>query len=76
MISQHTLNITSRWVSYLGLLASVIYLLAQGDLFATVMPGFPTWELAGLVGSTLWLVWLLILGVQFRRLNEIAVQKA
>lgn len=70
------LNITSRWVSYLGLLASVIYLLAQGDLFATVVPGFPTWKLAGLVGSTLWLVWLLILGVQFRRLNEIAVQKA
>ncbi|GAB4040653.1 DUF4386 domain-containing protein [Spirosoma gilvum] len=65
-----------RWVSYLGLAASAIYLLAQGDLFATVMPGFPVWEPAGLVGSTLWLVWLLVLGVQFRRIDVAAVQKA
>ncbi|WP_080057996.1 DUF4386 domain-containing protein [Spirosoma aerolatum] len=70
------LTMVSGWVSYLGLVASAIYLLAQGDLFATVLPGFPTWELAGLVGSTLWLVWLLVLGIQFRRLDEVAVQKA
>ncbi|UFH56520.1 DUF4386 domain-containing protein [Spirosoma sp. KNUC1025] len=64
------LNVFPRWVSYLGYVASGIYLLAQGDLFATVLPGFPSWGLAGLVGSTLWLVWLLVVGVQFRRLPE------
>lgn len=67
------LNIFSRWVSYLGYVASGIYLLAQGELFATVIPGFPNWELAGFLGSTLWLVWLLIVGIRFRRLAEESV---
>ncbi len=62
------LKLVPRWVSYLGYAASGIYLLAQADLFATVIPGFPTWSLAGLLGSTGWLVWLLLVGIQFRRL--------
>ncbi|MDX1908332.1 MAG: DUF4386 domain-containing protein [Bacteroidia bacterium] len=53
-----------RWMTVLGCIASVIYLLAQAELFATVMPGFPVWEPAGFIGSTLWLVWLLLLGVR------------
>ncbi|QIP16059.1 DUF4386 domain-containing protein [Spirosoma aureum] len=61
-----------KWISYLGYVASGIYLLAQGDLFATVIPGFPTWELAGLLGSSLWLIWLLVVGVWFRRLADAA----
>lgn len=65
------LQVLPRWVSYLGYVASGIYLLAQGDLFASVIPGFPNWELAGLLGSTLWLAWLLIVGIRFRRLPEI-----
>ncbi|WP_338870126.1 DUF4386 domain-containing protein [Spirosoma sp. SC4-14] len=70
------LTLFPRWISYLGLTTSAIYLLAQGDLFATVVPGFPVWEQAGLVGSTLWLIWLLVLGVRFRCLDRVAVQKA
>lgn len=63
------LGLFPHWVSYLGYGASGIYLLAQAELFATVIPGFPNWELAGLLGSTLWLVWLLVVGIQFRRMD-------
>ncbi|WP_020601340.1 DUF4386 domain-containing protein [Spirosoma spitsbergense] len=62
------LNLFPRWVSYVGYAASAVYLLAQGELFATVIPGFPVWELAGLLGSTGWLVWLIIVGLCFLRL--------
>ncbi|MFD2574229.1 DUF4386 domain-containing protein [Spirosoma soli] len=69
------INLFPRWVSNLGYLASGIYLLAQGDLFATVIPNFPSWGLAGLLGSTLWLVWLLIIGVRFMKLPEKLISK-
>ena len=51
------------WISWLGYLSSIIYLLAQLDLFATVMPNVPVWDAAGFIGSTLWLVWLIAVGV-------------
>jgi hypothetical protein len=53
------------WVSWMGIIASIIYLLAQGELFATVVPGFPAWDMAGFIGSTLWLMWLVITGLMF-----------
>lgn len=56
-----------RWVSYLGYVASVIYLLAQAELFATVIPSFPVWDPAGFLGSTLWLTWLIVLGIFYLR---------
>jgi hypothetical protein len=51
-----------RWLTVLGYLSSVIYLFAQAELFATVMPGLPNWELAGFLGSSLWLLWLMGIG--------------
>ncbi len=57
------------WVSWLAIVSSGIYLMAQAELFATVIPGFPVWGMAGFIGSTLWLIWLMILGVLFIR-NE------
>jgi hypothetical protein len=54
-----------RWISVFGILSSIIYLLAQAELFATVMPQFPVWDMAGFIGSTLWLAWLVIIGLQF-----------
>lgn len=54
-----------QWVNGLGIGSSVIYLLAQAELFATVIKDFPVWDLAGFIGSTLWLVWLIIVGVIF-----------
>ncbi len=53
------------WISWLGIIASIIYLLAQAELFATVIPRFPSWDMAGFIGSTLWLIWLIITGVMF-----------
>ncbi|MFN8355789.1 MAG: DUF4386 domain-containing protein [Spirosomataceae bacterium] len=59
-----------KWVHGLGYLSSLIYLMAQAELFATVMPQFPVWELAGLIGSTLWLVWLVVVGVMLLRQKD------
>lgn len=59
------LKLLPRWVNWLGAISAVIYLLAQAELFATVMPGFPVWEPAGFLGSTLWLVWQVVIGIYF-----------
>lgn len=53
------------WLATSGVFASVIYLCAQAELFATVIPGFPMWQWAGFIGSTLWLMWLIILAILF-----------
>lgn len=63
----HKAALVPSWMTWLGYGASGIYLLAQAELFATVIPGFPVWDLAGFLGSTLWLVWLIALGVYFVR---------
>jgi hypothetical protein len=52
-----------RWIPLSGFFASAIYFLAQGELLATVIPGFPHWANAGLIGSLLWLGWMIALGV-------------
>ncbi|WP_462186338.1 MULTISPECIES: DUF4386 family protein [unclassified Frankia] len=49
-------------VGMLGLVASAIYLLNQGDILATAIPEVPAWEPAGFLGSTLWGVWIATLG--------------
>lgn len=64
------LNLFPKWVSWLGLVSSFIYLLAQAELFATVMPDFPVWDMAGFIGSTLWLVWLVVVGSKMRTLKS------
>lgn len=46
-----------------------IYLLAQVELAATVIPAFPVWPLAGLIGSALWLIWLFLIGVKFLKID-------
>jgi hypothetical protein len=56
-----------RWMAVLGYVASIIYLLAQTELFQTVIPSFPVVGIAGFLGSTLWLVWLVSVGVVFMR---------
>jgi hypothetical protein len=64
-ISFAQLKMMPKWVNWLGIISSVIYLLAQAELFATVIKTFPVWDMAGFIGSTLWLVWLAIVGVMF-----------
>jgi hypothetical protein len=61
------MKILPKWAGWLGIISSLIYLLAQAELLATVIPGFPVWDMAGFTGSTLWLVWLVIVGIKFIR---------
>lgn len=56
-------GILPRWLGAAGFVVSVIYLLNQGDILATAVPGFPVWDLAGLLGSTGWGLWVAALGV-------------
>ena len=61
------LKLFPKWIIWLGYSSSIIYVFAQAELFATVMPGFPVWDLAGFLGSTLWLIWLIIVGIKFMK---------
>lgn len=65
------LRIMQSWVAWLGITSALIYILAQAELFATVIPGFPVWDMAGFAGSTAWLAWLIIVGVKLTRLKPI-----
>ncbi len=56
-------RILPRWLGVTGLAVSGIYLLNQGDVLATAVPGFPVVDLAGLLGSTGWGLWVAALGV-------------
>ncbi|MEI8223803.1 MAG: DUF4386 domain-containing protein [bacterium] len=56
-------KLLKSWVAWLGFVASLIYLLAETELFHTVIPSFPVVDVAGLLGSVLWIVWLISIGV-------------
>jgi len=56
-------RVLPRWLGISGLVVSLLYLLNQGDILATAIPGFPVWDLAGLLGSTGWGLWVAALGV-------------
>jgi uncharacterized protein DUF4386 len=61
-------RVLPRSLGVTGLAVSAVYLLNQGDILATAVPGFPVWDLAGLLGSTGWGLWVAALGVVlFRR---------
>jgi len=68
-IAFEKLKLFPKWIISLGYISSIIYLMAQAELFATVIPGFPVWNLAGFLGSTLWLIWLLIVGIRFLKVE-------
>ncbi|WP_329005323.1 DUF4386 domain-containing protein [Kribbella sp. NBC_00709] len=56
-------RVLPRWIGWAGLAASLLYLANQGDVLATAVPGFPVWDAAGLLGSTAWGLWTILLGV-------------
>jgi Domain of unknown function (DUF4386) len=60
-------RVLPRWLGVTGLAVSAVYLLNQGDILATAVPGFPVWDLAGLLGSTGWGLWVAALGVVLLR---------
>ncbi len=51
------------WLGWFGIMAGLVYSLAQTELLATVIPETPVLDLAGLVGSLLWLAWMILLGI-------------
>lgn len=56
-------RVLPRWLGATGLAVSAVYLVNQGDIVATAVPGFPVWDLAGPLGSTGWGLWVAALGV-------------
>jgi hypothetical protein len=60
-------RVLPRWLGVTGFAVSAVYLLNQGDILATAVPGFPVWSLAGLLGSTGWGLWVATLGVVLLR---------
>ena len=56
-------RVLPRWLGVTGLAVNALYLLNQGDILATAVPGFPVWDLAGPIGSTGWGIWVAVLGV-------------
>jgi hypothetical protein len=63
-------NMIPKWLAWWGFLSSSIYFLAQAELLATVIPGFPVIGIAGFLGSTLWLLWLILLGLKFIKFKQ------
>lgn len=55
-------GVLPRWLGIVGLVINAVYLLNQRDVLATAVPGFPVWDLAGLLGSTGWGLWVAALG--------------
>lgn len=56
-------KIFKPWLAWFGILASLIYALAQTELLATVIPNFPVVPNTGLIGSLLWLAWMIVTGI-------------
>lgn len=52
-----------NWLAYFGFVAAAIYFLAQGEVMETAVDDFPVLDIAGVAGSTLWGIWILVFGV-------------
>lgn len=63
------LKLFPKWTIWLGYISSFIYLFAQTELFATAMPNIPVIDSAGFIGSTLWIIWLLVVGVKIFKIK-------
>jgi hypothetical protein len=60
-------GVLPRWLGVAGLVAGLLYLLNQGEVLATAVPGVPVWEPAGFLGSSAWGLWVVALGVTVLR---------
>lgn len=63
-------KIYKAWIGWFGVVASAIYILAQTELLHTSIPAVPSIDIAGLVGSILWIIWMACLGVLLSRKSE------
>jgi hypothetical protein len=67
-------NLFKSWLAWFGIFASIVYALAQTELLETVIPDFPVVPETGLIGSLMWLVWMVILGIFLVRAKTNALQ--
>jgi len=56
-------SVIAAWLGWFGYLSSAIYFIAQAEILETVIKGFPVWNVAGFLGSTFWLLWLILVGI-------------
>jgi len=63
-----------NWLAYFGFVAAAVYFLAQGEVMETAIEDFPVLDIAGVAGSTLWGLWILVLGVVLLRLPALSDQ--
>jgi len=56
-----------NWLAYFGFVAAAVYFLAQGEVMETAVEDFPVIDAAGVAGSTLWGLWILVLGIVLLR---------
>lgn len=63
-------NIIPKWLAWWGFIAAFIYFLAQAELLASVIPTFPVIDMAGFAGSTLWLLWIILVGIKFMKAGK------
>lgn len=56
-------KVLPSWLGWFGVISSSVYLLNQGDILATAVPGFPVIDIAGLAGSGSWSLWVAALGL-------------
>lgn len=66
-IAMFNSRIFRPWLAWFGLAASAVYALAQTELLATVIPEFPVVPESGLIGSLLWLGWMIAMGIVLLR---------
>jgi hypothetical protein len=60
-------SIFRNWIGWFGIFSAIIYLPAQAELFKTVLPNIYVLPEAGMIGSILWLVWMIIMGIYLIR---------
>ena len=56
-------RVLPRWLGIAGIVASALFLINQGDVFATAVNGVVTWDLGALIGSAAFGLWIAALGV-------------
>jgi hypothetical protein len=64
------INLFPKKIHIFGISSSIIYLTAQLEYIHLVIPDLFYFRLSGLIGSTLWLIYLFIIGVYFARLKK------
>ncbi len=57
------------WVAWLGLFTTLLLLLGQSELLATVIPRMPVLETTP-IGFILWEIWLLVVGISLLRVPQ------